>query len=43
MVVVVWWWWCGDGGVVVFLPIIIQPQQSCFKWFCVVGWVGAIK
>ena len=34
--------WCGGGGgVVVFLPIIIQPQQSCFKLFCVVGWVVA--
>ena len=39
VVVVVWWWWC--GGVVVFLPIIIPHQPSCFVLFCVVGWVVA--
>jgi hypothetical protein len=27
---------------VVFLPIIIPPQKSCFKLFWVVGWVMAI-
>ena len=39
-------WWCGGVvwcGVVVwfFLPILIPPQQNCFKLFWVVGWVVA--